>query len=166
MTYFNNAREAAKNFSEYVATSTVDAIDKLAQRFGDAKKQIDSTRKSAEDAMKVLEGKKAEELQNKIYQIHTETLQKITDDMSEKGKAVVLAEEKLAIAEQRAATWHETQMAKREVLAQEVQASYARVAAAQEASAAAQDKVNALHESLAGVLQQKHLLELQAEDIL
>lgn len=153
MTYFNNAKEAAKNFTEYVATSTVSSIDKLAQRFGDTKKQIDSTRKSAEDAMKVLEGKKAEELQNKIYKIHTETLQKITDDMSEKGRAVVLAEEKIAVAEARAATWHETQMAKRELLAQETEAAQARVAAAQTASAAAQERVNSLHEGLAEILQ-------------
>lgn len=166
VTYFNNAKEAAKNFSEYVATSTVGAIDKLAQRFGDTKKQIDTTRKSAEDALKVLEGKKAEELQNKIYQIHTETLQKITDDMSEKGRAVVLAEEKIAVAEARAAAWHETQMARRELLAQETEAAQARVAAAQTASAAAQERVNSLHEGLAEILQQKNLLELQAEDIL
>lgn len=166
MTYFNNAKEAAKNFTEYVATSTVSSIDKLAQRFGDTKKQIDSTRKSAEDALKVLEGKKAEELQNKIYQIHTETLQKITDDMTEKGRAVVLAEEKIAVAEARAATWHETQMARRKLLAQETEAAQARVTAAQAASAAAQERVNSLHEGLAEILQQKNLLELQAEDIL
>lgn len=65
--YFNDAKEAAKNFSEYVASSTVGAIDKIAERFKESSKQIDATKKSAEDALKVLEGKKANELQNKIY---------------------------------------------------------------------------------------------------
>lgn len=158
---FNEASEAARKFADTVAGSVSTAIDGLAARYGGAKKRIDEAKKSAEDAMKVFESGKALELSNKIYQIHTETLQNVTDDMSEKGKAAVLALEKLKIAQETQANQLDIQTRRREELENAVAAARDKMAAAENASAEANTRATQLYNSLYAVLYNKKTLDDQ-----
>lgn len=115
--------------------------------------------------MKVFESGKATELSNKIYQIHTEMLQQVTDDMSEKGKAAVLALEKLRIAEETQASQYDIQMRRREELANAVAAAQDKVAAAESASAAATERVTQLDGSLYAAIYSREQLEKQRNTI-
>jgi len=64
--------------------------------------------------------------------------------MSDKAKAVVLAEEKLAVVEAQSASFYETQMATRKVLEENVAAAKTRAAEAENAYAAAQEQATSL----------------------
>ena len=96
--WFKKAGENAKAFAKAVSEGAVNAIKGINEKFQQTQGEIKKTQQAAEDALGVLQGKRAEVLQNKIYEIHTQTLQKITDNMSDKAVAVVKAEEKLAVA--------------------------------------------------------------------
>ena len=158
---FREAKQAARDFAEAVAGSASTAIDGLAARYGDVKKQIDEAKASAEDAMKVFESGKALELSNKIYKIHMETLQNVTDDMSEKGKAAALALEKLKIAQETQANQLDIQTRRRETLENAVASARDKVAAAENASAEATARATQLHDSLYAVLYNKKTLDDQ-----
>lgn len=97
------AQEQAKKFSEYMSDKFVTSIKKVNEEYANTKKEIDDVQKSAENAVNVLSGKAAADIANRVYQIHTEALQKVTDDMTEKGKAVVQAEAKLQEAQTKSA---------------------------------------------------------------
>ena len=96
--WFKKAKEEAAQLAKYVSESVVNSIKGLAAEYQKTQEDIKKTQQAAEDALGVLNGQRAANLENRIYEIHTQTLQKVTDDMSEKGKAVVFAEEKLQVA--------------------------------------------------------------------
>lgn len=100
---FKEAQEQAKKFGEYMSDKFVQSIRSVNEEYAQTKKEIDEVQKAAEDAVGVLSGKAAADLASKVYEIHTQALQKVTDDMTEKGKAVVAAEEKLEQAQAKSA---------------------------------------------------------------
>lgn len=98
VTKWNEAKESAKKFSEYMSTQMVESIKGINKEFEGTRGAIKDAQKAAEDALGVLNGKSAAELSNKVYEIHTKALQQVTDGMTEKGKAVIAAQEKLDVA--------------------------------------------------------------------
>lgn len=86
---WNEAKESAKKFSEYMSTKMVEQIKGINKEFEQSKTAIKDAQKAAEDALGVLNGADAAELSNKVYEIHTKAMQQVTDGMTEKGKAVI-----------------------------------------------------------------------------
>lgn len=90
---FKEAQEAAKKYSEILRTEVVDAIKSIGNKFKDTSDQITKAREDAKGMMDVLNGEVANNAQMKIHELHIETLQKMTDDMSKAGKDVITADE-------------------------------------------------------------------------
>lgn len=131
---FKEAREQAKRFAEYMSDKFVTSIKQVNNEYAKTKDEIEDCQRAAEDAIGVLSGKAAADMANAVYKIHTEALQKVTDDMTEKGKAVVAAEEKLEVAQAKSAImWWE--------MHRKVETAKERVASASETMAAAQEAV-------------------------
>ena len=145
---FKEAKQAARDFAEALAGSAAESIGKLVQDFGDVKKQIDVAKQAAEDAMKVFESGKALELSNKIYEIHTRTLNAVNESLSEKGKAAAEALGKLAEAEARQANQEEINHMRRMQMDQAVYDADTRLKAAKTAAAEAEDALAKIHSSM------------------
>ena len=90
---FNEAREAAAKYAEILRNEVVQSITAISEKFKSTSEQINKTKSDAKDMMDVLNGEVANNAQLKIHQLHIETLQKITDDMSKAGKDLILADE-------------------------------------------------------------------------
>lgn len=86
-------REAASKFAETLRDEVVQSITSINENFKKTSDQINQTKADAKDMMDVLNGEVAKNTQLKIHELHIETLQKITDDMSKAGKDVILADE-------------------------------------------------------------------------
>ena len=130
---WKEAKEQAKKYTEYMSEKFVTSIKKVNDEFEQTKQEIDEVKQEAEDALAVLSGKTARDMANAVYRIHTEALQKVTDDMTEKGKAVVEAEEKLAIAEAKSAIMYWDNAGKVKVAKDKVALSDEKVAEANDA---------------------------------
>ena len=74
-------------------SEVVKSIESIGENFKKTSDQIDKTKADAKDLMEVLNGEVAKNAQLKIHELHIETLQKITDDMSKAGKDLVFADE-------------------------------------------------------------------------
>lgn len=125
---WNEAKEAAKKFAEICTNDVVNAIGATKQSFSGIATDIAMAKAEIEGLAAVANGGVASAAEAKVHQLHIETLQKITDEVSEAGKKVILAQEAMEAANINGA---------------------AKVEAANNALKAAQDKVNLAKEKVA-----------------
>lgn len=130
------AKERAMAFSEHLARG----FQAVADDFAAAKSEAADLAKDMDDAMKVANGAVASSARMKVHALHIETLQKITDGMSEAGKKDLEAEEKLAAANIVAAANAEMRENERKAAHERVKRARDVLAAAEERSAEVEEK--------------------------
>ena len=93
ITKFNEAKEAAAKFADICRTEIVDGMKSITSGFKDVSTDIANAKSEAKDMLAVLNGAIASEARTKVQELHIQTLQQITDGMSEAGKNAILANE-------------------------------------------------------------------------
>lgn len=95
---FKEAAEATRRYAEILKNNLLGSIESSASGFKRLQDEMSKSGSQARDLLAVLNGEVAHNAANKIYQIHVETINKITDNMTETEKAVILAEESRKVA--------------------------------------------------------------------
>ena len=90
---FKEAQEAAVKFAEICKTEIVDAINKATGKFKDVSTEIANAKADANEMLNVLNGATATSANAQVHALHIQTLQKITDDMTQAAKNAILADE-------------------------------------------------------------------------
>lgn len=126
---FDAARERALAFTEYLGK----AFGTIAEDFAATKTEIGDMSKDMEDALKLANATVTANAKMKIHTLHYETLQKITDDLSESGKKALEADEKYTAAQITAA-------ANAKIRENERKAAQQRIAAAENLLAEAEEQ--------------------------
>lgn len=126
---FEAARERAMAFTEYLGAR----FAKISEDFASAKTEIGDLSKDMDAALKLANATVTANAKMKIHTLHYETLQKITDDLSESGKKMIEADEKYAAAQITAA-------ANAEIRENERKAAQQRIAAAEDLLAQAEEQ--------------------------
>ena len=96
--YFKEMNERAKAFKEYLQKEFVEGLTGAGEQASALGKQIQEANKEVDDLIKTSNGKISGEAKNAVAKLHVETLQKLTDDMSESAQKVILADEALEAA--------------------------------------------------------------------
>ena len=87
------AKEEAKNLAEAIKQSLVLGVDKIKESIKGIGVESDEGKKKIEEMIKVAQGAATSDAKIKVAELHVQTLQKITDDMSEVGKKSIQAQE-------------------------------------------------------------------------
>lgn len=125
---FDAASERALAFTQYLGK----AFTSISEDFANAKTEIGDMAKDMDAAMKLANATVTANARMKIHTLHFETLQKITDDMTEAGKKVLEADEKYTAAQITAA-------ANAEIRENERKAAQRRIASAEQLLAEAEE---------------------------
>lgn len=89
------AAEASKKYADILRNDVLAAMGESSAQFTKLSTDIDKANREIKDSLALLNGDVARDAQNKVHELHINTLQQITDDMSETGKASILANEAL-----------------------------------------------------------------------
>lgn len=92
---FNEAKEAAEKYAQILKDKVIAAMGESEAKFKTMKTAIEEANAEIKDALALLNGETARQATNQVHKLHIETLQQITDDMSEAGKASLTAQEQL-----------------------------------------------------------------------
>ena len=87
------ARKKAESFAKICREEIVDAISGTMGKFGELSKNMAQAKADGAEMLAVLNGDVAKSTQAKLHQLHIDTLQQMTDNMTAAGKAVVEANE-------------------------------------------------------------------------
>lgn len=96
--WFKQAKENAKQFANTCGEYVTNAIKKVGDDFSKTQQEIAKAKVEAQDFAQIAQGKIVQSANATIHNLHIETLQKITDNMSQSGRKVVLADEALETA--------------------------------------------------------------------
>ncbi len=96
--YFKEMHERAKAFKDYLQKEFVEGLSGAGEQATALGKQIQEANKEVDDLIKTSNGKISGEAKNAVAKLHVETLQALTESMSEAAQKVVLADEALAAA--------------------------------------------------------------------
>ena len=88
---WNEAKEAAKQYAEICRNNIVETMKGLGEKFGGLSKQMQDATSDAKELLAVTNGEIARKAEFKVHQLNIQTLQKLTDDMSEATRASLLA---------------------------------------------------------------------------
>lgn len=99
----HEAAEASKRYADILRNEVLAAMGDSSAQFQKLSDDIGKANREIKDSLALLNGDVAREAQNKVHELHIETLQKITDDMSAEAKASLLAQEELTKCEINAA---------------------------------------------------------------
>ena len=94
--YFKQAEEEAKKLGEILMNEVAQGFSKLKESVTGVKTEVADAQKDIDALVKTAQGKIDGEVKVETAKLHVETLQKITDGMSEAAKQVILADEQLA----------------------------------------------------------------------
>lgn len=89
------AAEASKKYADILRNDVLAAMGESSAQFQKLSTDIDKANREIKDSLALLNGDVARGAQNKVHELHINTLQQITDDMSETGRAAILANEAL-----------------------------------------------------------------------
>lgn len=89
----DKAKEQAKQLAEAVKQALVVGVERIKESIKSIGTESDEGKKKIEELIKVAQGASASDAKIKVAELHVETLQKITDDMSEAGKKSIQAQE-------------------------------------------------------------------------
>ena len=89
-----NAKELAKACGDYVTNS----LKQLGQEFKNATGDIAHAKEEIKELSAIAQGEITKSANAKIQKLHVETLQKITDNMSDAARKVLEADEAIAVA--------------------------------------------------------------------
>lgn len=144
------AQEAAAKFADICRNEVMSAISAAADNFKSVSSAISDARADAKDMLDILNGEIAGNAEMKVHELHIETLQKITDNMSNTAKNVILADEayQAAVIKGTAA----------------IEQAEAVTTAAKEAVKSAADRRTAAEEALAKISDERAKLEAQMFD--
>lgn len=92
--HIEKTKEKAKELADAINQSIQTGFNKVKDSFSGIDKSVANSRKEIESFIKTAQGQHAADVRIKVAQLHTETLQKITDGMSEAGKKAIEAQEK------------------------------------------------------------------------
>lgn len=92
--HIEKTKEKAKELADAINQSIQTGFNKVKDSFSGIDKSVADSRKEIESFIKTAQGKHAADVRIKVAQLHTETLQKITDGMSDAGKKAIEAQEK------------------------------------------------------------------------
>lgn len=96
--YFKEMHERAMAFKDYLQKEFVESLTGAGEQATALGKQIQEANKEIDDLIKTSNGKISGEAKNAVAKLHVETLQALTDTMSESAQKVILADEALAAA--------------------------------------------------------------------
>ena len=96
--WFNEAKEAALRFGESCKNYVTKSLKDIDDSFKNVQDDVASAKQEIQDFASIAQGQIVNSANAKIHQLHIETLQKITDNMSESAKKVILADEALEAA--------------------------------------------------------------------
>ena len=88
---FKEAEERAAAYADILRNKVLAALGDSAAAFSELQRQMAQSKREADDMLKVLNGDVAHEAANQVYQIKMDAMNKITAEMTEQEKAVVLA---------------------------------------------------------------------------
>jgi len=94
--YFKKAEEEAKKLGEILMNEVAQGFTKLKEAVTGVKTEVADAQKDIDNLVKTAQGKIDGDVKVETAKLHVETLQKITDGMSEAAKQVILADEALA----------------------------------------------------------------------
>lgn len=92
---FNEAKEATEKYAQILKDKVLVAMGESEAKFKSMKTAIEEANAEIKDSLALLNGETAREATNQVHKLHVETLQQITDDMSEAAKASLTAQEAL-----------------------------------------------------------------------
>lgn len=92
--HIEKAKEKAQEMADAINQSIQTGFNKVKDQFGGVDSQVAKSRKEIDAFIKTAQGQHAADVKIKVAQLHVETLQKITDGMSEAGKKSIEAQEK------------------------------------------------------------------------
>ena len=90
--WYKSFEERTKALAEAMRNNFLKAIGDSEARFRSLSAEVQNASQQLKDMTDVLNGSVAKDVQNKVYQLHIEKLQAVTDNMTEGGKAVVDAQ--------------------------------------------------------------------------
>ena len=96
--WFKKAKEEAQHMSEVCGEYVTNSIKKIGDTFKQTTVDITAAKQEIQDFASIAQGATINAANAQIHKLHIETLQKITDNMSETGRRVVLADESLEAA--------------------------------------------------------------------
>ena len=96
--WFNEAKEAALRFGTACKEYVTKSLKNIDDEFKNVTADVSSAKQEIQDFSSIAQGQVVNAANAKIHQLHIETLQKITDNLSDTGKKVILADEALEAA--------------------------------------------------------------------
>ena len=96
--WFNEAKEATIRFSAACKDYVTKSLKNIDNEFKNVVSDASTAKQEIQDFANIAQGKIVNAANAKIHELHIETLQKITDNMSETAKKVILADEALEVA--------------------------------------------------------------------
>ena len=137
---FKEAKENAKHFAEACGEFVTSSIKRIGETFRQTSADIAFAKQEMKDFADIAQGATVNAANAKIHQLHIETLQKITDGMSESGKKVLLADEKVAEAKIRQSLASDIATQKEKEQQQRIEQASKALVAAKEKLASIQDE--------------------------
>lgn len=150
--WFKQAEENAKELAKACGETLTNNLKKLGEQFKDATGDIANAKTEIKDFAAIAQGEIVNAANAKIHQLHVETLQKITDTMSDAARKVLTADEALRAAKIR-------------------QEAAIQLAAAKEEEqkniiANANEKVQKAQEQKAGILVEQNNLSIHEREVI
>lgn len=153
---WQEAKQKMEDFVKYCNTEYVAAMQSLVEGFSGASKEIDRTTDKLIGLKDLKIGDIASQTATKVHDLHIQTLQKMTDDMSDAGKKALEAEEKVTVARlQYAAQAQQNQIAMQQKQAL-LDAAYDKQAEAEEALAAVNKQLESMKAANAEIIQKEN----------
>lgn len=91
--YIQEANKKAETFAKVCREEIMDAIGGTMGKFGELSKNMAQAKSDGSEMLAVLNGDVAKSAHAKLHQLHIDTLQQMTDNMTAAGKAVIEANE-------------------------------------------------------------------------
>ena len=129
---FKEASENAKEFAVACGEYVTNGLKQIGEQFQQTKSNIEAAKTEIADFAQIAQGNMVASANAKIHQLHIETLQKITDNMSQTGRKVIEADEALAVAKIKQEEQHWTSIIKTEEQEKRIKAANETLAAAKD----------------------------------
>lgn len=156
-----NAKQLAKTCGDYVTNS----LKQLGEKFKEATGDIAAAKAEIKDFAAIAQGKITEAANAKVHQLHIETLQKITDTMTDAAKKVLQADEAIAAARIKQAAAVEIAQAKEDEQNKVIQNAKQKVWEAESQRSAILAEQNNLSKHEQEVVKRYAQLKAEEEDI-
>lgn len=151
---FKEAKENAKQFAVACGEYVTNNLKEIGNQFQKTKSDIEAAKSEMQDFAQIAQGSITASANAQLHQLHIETLQKITDNMSQTGRKVVEADEALAAAKIKQEEQHWQSIARTE-------AQEKRIRSANDALAAARERLEAVEEESENLTKEENKIILK-----